>query len=341
MEIKNVKVGPFEKFIFPCLQFYVEIAYTKYDEMIVNIGGYLESDDGKIIAVVNEVLPQILTSIGELWAKESHYSKEFKEDIYKATLIAILDKKALDYLENSRKRNKKGNVKLILNLHVKFLKSRTSISHLHAIDPHSIGLTPKVRLSSGREEIGKIVVYAYDSEFIAQSPNQWILSGDKSPVFLELKECPLKAEITISSSDWIYDYAPKLGLGEYFVVEIPKGRMVIQDAWSYIEKAEECFRRWDSKGVYAYCREAGKLLNNEIEKKFGKNSFIYNERWGWSYAKFEHLASLDLHIEDIKRSQKYQEEEIKVGRSDAEHLLIITKALIKYAEELLQESSSS
>lgn len=232
---------------------------------------------------------------------------------------------------------KKGNVKLILNLHVKFLKSRTLISHLHAIEPERIGLTPKVRLSSGWEGTGKIVVYAYDSGFTAEATNQWVLSGDGKPVFLELMECPLKAEIIISSSDWIYDYAPKLGLGEYFVVEIPKGRMVIQAAWSYIEKAEECFRRWDTKGVYAYCREAGTLLDKEIKNKFG-DSFIYNERWGRAFAKFEHLASLDLHIENIKKSQKYKEEEIKVGRSDAEHLLIITKALIKYTEELLQET---
>jgi hypothetical protein len=58
MEIKEVKVVTFEKSIFPCLQFYVEIACTKYDEMIINVGGYLESDDGKIIAVVNEDLPK-------------------------------------------------------------------------------------------------------------------------------------------------------------------------------------------------------------------------------------------------------------------------------------------
>lgn len=241
-------------------------------------------------------------------------------------------------MENSRKRNKKGDVKLILNLHVKFLKSRTLISHLHAIESERISLTPKVRLSSGWEGTGKIVVYAYDSGFIAEATNQWVLSGDSKPVFLELMECPLKAEITISSSDWIYDYAPKLGLGDYFVVEIPKGRMVIQAAWSYIEKAEECFRRWDTKGVYAYCCEAGTLLDREIKNKFGENSFIYNERWRRAFAKFEHLASLDLHIENIKKSLKYKEEEIKVGRSDAEHLLIITKALIKYAEELLQET---
>jgi hypothetical protein len=285
-----------------------------------------------------KIFQKNLTSIGELWAKNSYYDKEFKEDIYKATLIAILDKKALDYLENSRKRDKKGNVKLILNLHVKFLKSRTLISHLYAIEPERIGLTPKVRLSSGWEGTGKIVVYAYDSGFTVEATNQWVLSGNSKPVFLELMECPLKAEIIISSSDWIYDYAPKLGLGEYFVVEIPKGRMVIQAAWSYIEKAEECFRRWDTKGVYAYCREAAKLLDREIKNKFGENSFISKERWGRSYARFEHLASLDLHIEDIKKSLDYKEEEIKVSRSDAEHLLIVTKALVKYAEELLQES---
>lgn len=45
-----------------------------------------------------------------------------------------------------------------------------------------------------------------------------------------------------------------------------------------------------------------------------------------------------LHLEDLRRS--YPAEEVKVGRGDAEHLLVATKALVKYAEELLKEGES-
>ena len=128
-----------------------------------------------------------------------------------------------------------------------------------------------------------------------------------------------------------------MGLGEYFIVEIPKGRKVIEEAWKYIEKAEECFRTWDTKGVYVNCREAGSLLDGTIKGKFGKNSFVYKEKWGRTYGKFEGAASLGLHLEDIKKNQqRYPSEDIKIGKADAEHILIVTKVLIKYAEELLR-----
>jgi hypothetical protein len=64
---------------------------------------------------------------------------------------------------------------------------------------------------------------------------------------------------------------------------------------------------------------------------------LFIERWGRAYANFEKLASLDLHIEDIKRSQRYKTEEIKIGKADCEYLLTLTKLLIKFAEELLRE----
>jgi len=51
----------------------------------------------------------------------------------------------------------------------------------------------------------------------------------------------------------------------------------------------------------------------------------------------ETLTSMDLHEEDIKEQEP--KGEIFIGRSDTEHVLIVTKALIKYAEELLQEKN--
>lgn len=81
-----------------------------------------------------------------------------------------------------------------------------------------------------------------------------------------------------------------------FHIEIPKGRKTIQEACNYVEKAEECFRNWNTKGVYAYCREIGALLNGTIKGKFGKNSFIYGERWGRTYGRFEHFQLLARNI---------------------------------------------
>ena len=162
----------------------------------------------------------------------------------------------------------------------------------------------------------------------------WIISGNSDPVFLETREqVEDTVEIRIPSTDWIHDFAPKLELGESFVVEIPKGEKIIRKAWEYIEEAEESFRKWDTKGVYANCREAGKLLDKTINEKLkGKPSM---KKWKRVIEKFNYASSLDLHLEDIKEEKP--EGAIIIKKADAEHLLISSKALIKYAENLLQD----
>jgi len=330
MEIKVNSVKPYEKAALPALQFDVEVEYKRFERVILGVSGYLKSDDGKILSTLSEASfreGEEIRPLGTLGARGTYRDKEFEERISnRFLLIAILDKIALDYIEKRRLSDIKRRVILNLELHVTFLVSRTLISHLHLTNE-------KVVLPGNRE--GYRVVFAYSPDYASQYNNLWVLSATGGPSFLDVEKIVKTARIEVSESDWIYDFVPKLGLGEYFIVEIPRGGDVIREAWSYVEKAEEAFRRWDSKSVYAYCREAGKLLDRVIKERFGENSFVYKERWGRAYANFERLASLDLHIEDIK--QRYKAEEIKIGRADCEYLLTLTKLLIKFAEELLRE----
>lgn len=342
MKIENIEVKPYEGSIFPAISFEVEISYTKYREAIMDVNGWLETDDGKIVAVISETISETTVS-DKVGARGSSFDVEFMEEIYKTTSIALLDKRALDHIERRRMGDRKGDAKLTLSLNVKSIESKAEISHLHEVDPESIGLSPITIQTDRRESKGELIVYAHDPKFLSRRGNRWILSGDGNPIFLSVEKRLIKEEKTIPSSDWIHDYAPKLGLGEYFVVEIPKGNRIIEEAWNYVEKAEDCCRRWDTKGAYVHCREAGSLLDGTIKIKFEKDSFIYDERWGRTYKRFKNMsfsdfASLDLHLEDIKKSSKYATEDVKISKADAEHVLIVTRALIKYAGELLQET---
>jgi hypothetical protein len=341
MEIKVNSVKPYEKAALPALQFDVEVEYKRFERVILGVSGYLKSDDGKILSTLSEASFQEggeIRSLGTFGAKGSYRDKEFEERISnRFLLIAILDKAALDYIEKRRLSDAKRGVILNLELHVTFLVSEALISHLHILENEKVTLMKGYRVVDGYR-----IAYAYDSDYAAQRNNLWVLSGSGNPGFLRIEKMVKTVRIEIPETDWIYDFVPKLGLGEYFIVEIPRGGDIVKEAWSYVEKAEEAFRRWDSKSVYAYCREAGKLLDRVVKERFSEESFVYRERWGRAYANFEKLASLDLHIEDIKRSQRYKTEEIKIGRADCEYLLIaLTKLLIKFAEELLREHETT
>lgn len=339
MKVENVTPKPYEKSIFPGISFDVEISYRKYQEAIAGINGWLESDDKKIIAEIKEGISEAQRDSSTLAARDSGFDGNFDPGSCNVTLVTLLDRKALSYIENRRMKDRRGDVKLNLNLKVKSINSRAAVCHVHEVEPAKAGLHP-VKIPTGRvEKEGSVLIYANDPGFYSNRTNRWILSGDGSPIFLDVREQVLRKEgIEIGSSYWIHDYAPKLELGEYFIVEIPKGRKIVEDAWNYIGKAEECFRNWATKGVYAHCREIGNLLDRTIKEKFGKDSFIYGERWGRTYGRFEHFASLDLHLEGLKSGQKYSPEEVNIDKkADAEHILIVTKALIKYVEELLRE----
>jgi hypothetical protein len=144
-------------------------------------------------------------------------------------------------------------------------------------------------------------------------------------------------QFNISQSHWVNQVIPALGFGEYFLIEIPKGKKTVPDAWDYLEKADVAFRNWNSKEVYGNCRELGSLLDQSIKNKFGTNDFSYSIRWKRAYSGFSDLASWSLHLEDLKKSPKFSPDTVQTNKSDAEHLLLRTKALLKYAEEILED----
>lgn len=129
---------------------------------------------------------------------------------------------------------------------------------------------------------------------------------------------------------------PALGLGEYFLIEIPKGKKTVPATWDYLDKAEVAFNNWHSKEVYGNCRELGVLLDQTIKDKSGVNDFSYSIRWRRAYSGFVDLASWSLHLKDLKKSPKYSPDAVQTSKVDAEHLLLRTKELLKYAEEILE-----
>lgn len=146
---------------------------------------------------------------------------------------------------------------------------------------------------------------------------------------------------SIPQSHWIDNVLPKLGHTQYFLIEIPKGRKTMPEIWNKLEQAEVLFSQLDISSLFQKCREIGSSLETHLKKNLGKDSFSYKERWSRSYNNFSHFCSLALHIEELKgKSQNYEIDEIKLTKLDCVHILLKTKALIKYAEELLAEKST-
>ena len=153
----------------------------------------------------------------------------------------------------------------------------------------------------------------------------------------DLQKANSQIRIQVPRSHWVDNVMPRLGGNAYFIVEIPRSSEHTAAAWPLIEQAESSLGRWDTKGVFAHCREAATALTNLLQKHYSNGSFVSDQRWNRAVKEFGHFASPDLHLEEHKA--KYLGE-VKIERADAECLLIFTKALAKFADELIRAKES-
>ncbi len=158
----------------------------------------------------------------------------------------------------------------------------------------------------------------------------------------EVESRNVQVEFSVPQSQWIDKVNNRLGFLEYFLIEFPKGEKTIPEIWKKLAEAETHLHQFDVSSLFVKCREIGSALDNYLKESLGNKSFAFKERWRRSYNNFSHYCSLPLHIEDIKgKSHKYSIEEMKVLKHDCEHVLLLTKSLMKYAEELLCENIDS
>jgi len=274
---------------------------------------------------------------GRLAAKGSTFDQQyFKPAKYLSHLVGELNENSLKRIDDSRVKDPKRDVKLKLEIYVKVLESVALIDQLREIDPKTLipGKIVTVPRYQGGESQASIIVRGWsDNNFQSDKNTGWDLSGNGNPTFLQFKVLKAEVPYRIPATDWISDYAPKFGLGHHVIVEMPaKDGPLFRETSTYLTKAEEAFGRWDTKGVFSNCREIGTLLDKAVKDKYGKDSFAYGEKWGRAYARFSDWASFDLYLEDLKK--KYKPDDVRTDRPDSESLLLSTKILIKYAQEV-------
>ena len=252
----------------------------------------------------------------------------------------------MDYIETLRTQNKKGDVILTLDIFVKTLISKTSLSHMFMLD----GAKLPYQLPEPYED-AKPVVYQYQRDgFSTRQINMWILSGDGSPAFIEIRNNNFKNKVTISSSDWIHDYCPVFQIGkfsvfEYLLPEYIEGSGSIEERLSgsidAIKNMEYNMIRGEWTDVIKDSRVVWELLRNQDEIKDllmgdGYNEQAYTElneslRHLFKYSsKFHHREDLDKKIMP----------EIKASKEDAYLIYATSMTIVNLISKKMQRLSS-
>ncbi len=267
MRIDKIDVKPVQESINPELMFEMEIFIQNGYEIPLEITGGVFSNENKKLANIHEFIHE--KNNIELSARDQRNGREEKLII---KLIAPLNHKVLDYIETLRTQNKKGDVILTLNIFVKTLISRTSLSHMFMVD----GAKLPHQLPEPYED-AKPVVYQYQRDgFSTRQTNMWILSGDSGPTFIEIRNNNFKNKVTISSSDWIHDYCPVFQIGrfsvfEYLLPEYVEGSGSIEERLSgsidAIKNMEYDMIKGEWNRVIEDSREVWELLRDQDEIK--------------------------------------------------------------------------
>ena len=340
MRIDKIEVKPVQESINPELMFEMEIFIRRGYEILLEITGGVFSDENKKLANIHEFIHE--TTNMELSARDQMNEREEKFTI---KLIAPLNHNVLDYIETLRTQNKKGDVILTLDIFVKMLISKTSLSYMFMMDDAKF----PYQLPEHSKD-AKPVFYQYQRDgFSTRQTNMWILSGDGSPAFIEIRNNNLKNKVTISSSDWIHDYCPVFQIGrfsvfEYLLPEYVEGSGSIEERLSgsidAIKNMEYDMIRGEWTGVIQDSRVVWELLRNQDEIKDLLTRDGYTEPavtdLNKSIKELFNYSSKFHHRED--RGKKIMPE-IKASKEDAYLMYATSMAIVNLISKKMQRLS--
>lgn len=335
MEVGKVRAEPVKDAIEPTIRFIIDVEFTEFSETPLDLQVDVFSQGKFLESIQSASLLSNRTSI-RFGLKRGATTR------LSVPLVLKLNEKMLEQVQRQRSSHPRGDAIFDLAISTRFLRSRMKLSSLRELDELGalIDIVPdEVRrkiFAMGhpfQEKFSRTyqVGVSDDPEYTPKRTTMWIISAPDGIAF-ELCRTESHKKVEIPVGHWIHDFIPTFRLGEHILAEIPV--KALEPVRDLLERAEEAYNRWDTKAIYAHCREIADRLNKLIMES-DLPEFDKKVKWQKSaFCRFKHVASLALHLEEIRQERP----EAKILRADCEHLLNNTKLLIKYAGELLGEA---
>lgn len=279
--MKIIDKKPLKDSLNPGIEFTLEYFIHDRSKIPIYITGFLRSADNKtIISFINEYnFPQAVKNF-ELQAINNSFHNQ-QPNSYSIKVFAFLNNKTLNYIQEQKELNKKGDVVLNLEINMRAIHAKTCISRIYLEHEN-----PQKPLDSHSP---LKVMYQNDGKDFRPSnkTDMQILSCDSGRTFLEIRDENETFTITIPSSDWINDYCPLFGIGKFFVVEFPIfdkfenaniSKEILDKLIDSLKKMEDNFIAGEWNRVIEYSRPFVELLKEEKQNKtifelFKKNGY--------------------------------------------------------------------
>ena len=186
-------------------------------------------------------------------------------------VVLPLSSKQIDHVEELRAKHRKGDVVLECEVEGLFLVSKVVNAPVRvAQDMQSQG--------HGSGGAKSLLYKQQDSREAFHSPisNLWLLSGDGGRTFMERQTMRHTVTVTISSGDWLHDFATPWRAIKYMVVELPQPTLLtstpnidqrVNAAINAAGKAGESLSKGDWNDVVEDLRPVWELLRDEVDMR--------------------------------------------------------------------------
>jgi len=336
----KIKVRPLENSINPALLFTIEYPIQDNYKAPIELTGFLLSNNNKKISNISGFRYEGGDKIQRLKAINNNMASNNLISYYPIEIIAPLNPKALDYIQEQRELNPKGDVILKLNINIRVIQTKTCLSYMHLENLIKPDIYP--------------VIYKNSSEpFESDQNNMWILSGDGSPIFLEVRDEIQDLPITIPSSDWIHDFCPAFNIGKFFVFEymmpmMPNYNKGSNSFQERLNKAINAIKDMESKiisgewtDVIENSRHIFELLKNqdEIKKLFIVDGFT-NEAYEDLNRSLQSLFNFSSKFHHSENKTKELMPQIKASKEDAYLIYTISITIVNLISKKIAKINS-
>lgn len=318
MKITKIIPTIYKNSIQPSIKFDISIEYDSNTCLPISYHSSVYTVDQKFISNLEEIsfLEENKTNILSNTLSRGAGKRE-KLEIFSISFVWTISSIELEFIENQRS---EGNLKLNISTTIKYLENNFSISNIKY---------GKIKDISTDKEL---LFYEYDANYHPVHTDMNLISVNSNREFLNYKTGNINYSLEIKTSDWLNDFAPNLGLGKFFIINIPTNHKTLKNAWNYITNGERSLLECNYKGVLANCRECISAIDKKVKSNsYYQINFFFKEKWN---RKISHYLSLGLHLEDINENP---EEIHNISKADAHFALFSTKAILNYYEEISED----
>lgn len=311
MEVTNIQLTHADDWIDPTINIQIRVEH-KQDRVPIITGGKMTVDDTVLtnISVDESSFESVLMADNSV---ENVLDRE-----QSITGRAKLSERAIDHIEQTRRRNSKGNFNIEIEFDGYTIRSNLYISSLHEADE-------SISYQNGDQE-GNPMVYDEDRDIHPARWDQWILSAKEASALI-IKDLSLNQSQKIYASDWREDFLNEFYNEEHktisYSIKYEGLPDELENAWNHLDEAEEKLRKHEDKGVAASCRDAFhavKKTQETLKEEVGEKK--------WDDASESANAVKDLGLHTVQRGEEEDEE---FTLADAEMVLNTMRNFVTFA----------